>query len=52
MNRSEWVDFIRISFMICFSLYLDQNIWLKMMYLPDMVKGWEEKYTWVKKLLE
>jgi len=52
MSRYEWVHFINISFMKCFTLYLDQNIGLKMMYLPNMVKGWEEKYTWVKNLLE
>jgi len=32
MNRFEWDDFISISFMICFSPYLDQNIRLKILY--------------------
>jgi hypothetical protein len=52
MSRSKWTYFTNISFMIWFSLYLDQNLRWKFMYLPNMVRGWEEKYIWAKKLLE
>jgi hypothetical protein len=34
MSRFEWANFISISFIICFSPYLDQNIGLKILYLP------------------
>jgi hypothetical protein len=33
-SKYEWTNFISISFMICFSPYLDQNIILKFLHLP------------------
>jgi hypothetical protein len=34
MNRFKWENFINISFMICFSPKLDQNIGLNILYSP------------------
>jgi hypothetical protein len=34
MSRSKGVDFININFMICFSLDLNHNIRLRILYLP------------------
>jgi hypothetical protein len=39
MSGFEQGNFINISFMICFSLDLDQNIGLKFLYLPKIEKN-------------
>jgi len=37
MSRSERANFINISFMMCFKSRLDQNIRLKILYLPTWI---------------
>jgi len=34
MSGSKWIDLFNIDFMTCFNLDLDQNIGLKILYLP------------------